>query len=51
MSEELIYYEKLQQKVARMKQEWLENHITGELINEFFACAKEELANEGKGNE
>lgn len=47
MSEELNYYQRMQKKVNRMTQEWIEHNMTDQLINEFCSRAREELTNEG----
>ena len=47
MSKEMSYYERLRKKVERMEKEWIEYNMTDQLINDFFACAREELDDEG----
>ncbi len=39
-------YFKLREKVQRMSKEWVDYHLTEDIVSGFYARAKEELANE-----
>ena len=47
LSDEVLYHDRLRKKVEMMKKEWVEYNLTDNLINDFFACARKELADEG----
>ena len=51
LSDDGLYYERMKKKVDRMKKEWIEYNLTDQLINDFFACARKELADEGADDE
>ena len=51
LSDEVLYLDRLRKKVEMMKKEWIEYNLTDNLINDFFVCARKELADEGVESE
>lgn len=49
MSKELLY-NKMQEKVQRMCKEWVDYHLTDDIIAGFYGLAKEEIIKEASTN-